>query len=249
MAARCKGAHVPQEIMLTAVRWSVAYPLSTRHVEELMRARGVPVDHATVNRWVITHSPPLEEAFRRRQRPVRVRWRMDGTSLKIKGEWHDLDRAVEKQGQTIDVLRTEHRDTEAARRFLKNAIRRHGAPETMTIDGSGAKEAAITRDHKARGAHVMIRRVKYFNNVVGQDHRAVTRVTRPMSGFQSFGAAQGTLTGIELRHRLRKGPWEPGVEQGFAPAQPFDALAASSPTQQGPPRSYSKFATHPTPAA
>ena len=57
MAVSFKGAHFPQEIILTCVRWYVAYPLSTRHVEELMRERGVPVDHATINRWVIKYSP------------------------------------------------------------------------------------------------------------------------------------------------------------------------------------------------
>ena len=57
MVMSFKGAHCPQEIILTCVRWYVAYPLSTRHVEELMRERVVPVDHATVNRWVIKYSP------------------------------------------------------------------------------------------------------------------------------------------------------------------------------------------------
>jgi putative transposase len=49
-----KGVHFPADIVLTCVRWSVAYPLSTRHVEELMQERGVSVDHSTVNRWVVT---------------------------------------------------------------------------------------------------------------------------------------------------------------------------------------------------
>ena len=79
MAVSFKGAHFPQEIILTCVRWYVAYPLSTRHVEELMRERGVPVDHATVNRWVVKYSPQLEAAFHRRKRPVRSSWRMDET--------------------------------------------------------------------------------------------------------------------------------------------------------------------------
>src|SRR2546426_12026242 len=56
MAVRFKGAHFPQDIILTCVRWYVAYPLSTRHVEELMRERGVYVDHSTINRWVIKYS-------------------------------------------------------------------------------------------------------------------------------------------------------------------------------------------------
>ena len=94
MAVSFKGAQFPQEIILTGVRWYVAYPLSTRHVEELMLERGVHVEYSTINRWVIKYSPPLDEAFHRRKRPVWVSWRMDETSIKLKGAWSDLDRAV-----------------------------------------------------------------------------------------------------------------------------------------------------------
>jgi putative transposase len=86
MAVSFKGAHFPQDIILTGVRWYVAYPLSTRHIEELMRERGVSVDHSMVNRWVIRYSPQLEEAFHRRQRPAWSSWRMDETHIRVKGE-------------------------------------------------------------------------------------------------------------------------------------------------------------------
>ena len=72
MAVSFKGAHFPQDIILKCVRWYVAYPLSYRHVEELMEERGVSVDHATIQRWVVKYSPLLEEAFHRRKRPVWV---------------------------------------------------------------------------------------------------------------------------------------------------------------------------------
>src|ERR1700745_815621 len=77
MAISFKGAHFPSEIMLMGVRWYVAYPLSYRHVEELLEERGVEVDHATINRWVIKYSPLLEEAFHRRKRPVGMSWRLE----------------------------------------------------------------------------------------------------------------------------------------------------------------------------
>jgi putative transposase len=155
-----KGAHFPQEIMLTGVRWYVAYPLSTRHVEELMLERGVHVDHVTINRWVVKYSPPLEEAFHRRKRPVWLSWRMDETYIKVNGPWYDLYRAVDKTGQTIDFLLTEPRDERAAKRFLTKAIRRHGVPEKITLDGSEANEAAIKRDNEAHGASIDIRQIK-----------------------------------------------------------------------------------------
>jgi len=226
MAVSFKGAHFPQEIILTCVRWYVAYPLSTRHVEELMRERGVPVDHATVNRWVIKYSPPLEEAFHCRKRPVWGSWRMDETYLKVKGEWRYLYRAVDKTGQTIDFLLTEQRDEPAALHFLTKAIRRHGVPDKITIDGSEANAAAIKRYNGAYGTTIVIRRVKYLNNMVEQDHRGVKRVTRPMLGFKSFEAAQSTLLGIELMHMLCKGQLERGAEQGLTPAEQFYALAS-----------------------
>src|SRR6516164_5682015 len=77
MAISFKGAHFPPDIILMGVRWYVAYPLSTRHIEELMLERGVHVDHSTINRWVVTYSPQLEEAFHRRKRPVWVSWHLE----------------------------------------------------------------------------------------------------------------------------------------------------------------------------
>src|SRR5215510_11335032 len=228
MSISFKGAHFPPEVILMGVRWYVAYPLSTRHVEELLAERGVDVDHSTINRWVIKYSPQLEEAFHRRKRPVWVSWRMDETYVKVKGQWRSLYRAVDKYGATIDFLLTEHRDTEAALRFLKKAIRRNGVPETITIDGSDANEAAIKSYNQEYGTAITIRQVKYFNNIVEQDHRAVKRVTRPMLGFTSFEAAQDTLVGIELMHMIKKKQMVVEVgDEGRTAAELFYSLAAN----------------------
>jgi len=205
----------------------VAYPLRYRHVEELMEERGVPVDHATIQRWVVTYSPQLEEAFHRRKRAVWVSWRMDETDIKVKGQWYYLYRAVDKHGQTIDFLLTEHRDERAAKRFLTKAIRRHGVPEKMTIDGSAANEAAIKSYNAEHGTAIEIRKIKYLNNIVAQDQRAVKRVTQPMLGFKSFEAAHDTLVGIEIRHMIKKRQLvvEEG-EEGLTAAEQFYSLAA-----------------------
>jgi putative transposase len=226
MAISFKGAHFPKDIILMGVRWYVAYPLSYRHVEELMAERGVPVDHATIQRWVVKYSPLLEEAFHRRKWPVWVSWRLDETYIKVKGAWRYLYRAVDKYGETIDFLLTEHRDKEAALRFLKKAIRRNGVPETITINGSDANAAAIKSYNQVYGTAIAIRQVKYLNNIVEQDHRGVKRVTRLMMEFKSFDAAQSTLMGIELMHMLRKGQLAGGVEQGRTAAEQFYVLAS-----------------------
>ena len=85
MAVSFKGAHFPRAIILMGLRWYVAYPLSTRHAGALMQERGMSVDDATINWWVVKYCPPLEEAFHRRKRPVWLSWRMDETSIRVKG--------------------------------------------------------------------------------------------------------------------------------------------------------------------
>jgi transposase-like protein len=176
---------------------------------------------------VVKYSPQLEEAFHRRKHPVWVSWRMDETYMKVKGQWYYLYRAVDKTGQTIDFLLTAQRDEQAAKRFLTKAIRRHGVPEKITIDGSAANETAIKSYNAEHGTAIAIRKIKYLNNIVEQDHRGVKRVTRPMLGFKSFEAAQGTLVGIELMHMIKKKQLmvEAG-DEGRTAAEQFYALAA-----------------------
>ena len=133
----------------------------------------------------------------------------------------------DKPGQPLDCLLTEQRDEEAALRFLTKAIRRHGVPEKITIDGSAANEAAIKRYNAEQGTAIEIRKIKYLNNIVEQDHRGVKRITRPMLGFKAFDAAQATLVGIELMHMIKKRQMvvEEGNE-GRTAAEHFYALAA-----------------------
>lgn len=177
---RVKGAHGVQEMMRTCVRGSVAYPVSDRQREALMPERGVSVDQATINRGVLTDSPRRAEACHRRKRPGWRRWRMDETSIQVNGEGRDGSRAVDTHGQTMDCLRMEPRATEAARRVLTHALRRHGGPETRPMDGRAAHEAALTRDNAQHGTRSILRQVKSLPQIVEQDHRGVTRVTRPL---------------------------------------------------------------------
>lgn len=134
---------------------------------------------------------------------------------------------MDKHGHTIDFLLTEQRDEPAATRFLTKAIRRHGVPEAITIDGSEANAAAIRSYNAEHGTAIVIRRVKYLNNILEQDHRTVKRLTQPMLGFMSFSAAQCTLAGVELMHMLKKGQrLAEGEAEGLTPATQFYALAA-----------------------
>lgn len=77
-----KGMRFPIEVILVCIRWYAAYPLSCRHLEEMMEERGVTVDHSTVSRWAIRFLPLLEKTFRKYKRPVGESWRMDETYIK-----------------------------------------------------------------------------------------------------------------------------------------------------------------------
>ena len=125
---------------------------------------------------------------------------MDETYISVKGQWKYLYRAVDKEGKTIDFLLRAKRDKVAAMRFFEQAIQDNGIPEKVTMDKSGANKAAIDQIIEDREIPILVRQVKFLNNIVEQDHRAVKRITKPMLGFKSFRSARNVLAGIELMH-------------------------------------------------
>jgi putative transposase len=219
-----KNRHFEKQMILLCVRWYLAYPLSLRHIEEMMAERGLSVDHSTINRWVLKYSPLLEAEARKHRKPISGSWRLDETYIKVKGKWKYLYRAVDKHGQTIDFLLTAKRDKAAARRFLHKAIKSFGTPEKINIDKSGANKAAIESHNEVNSSNIVIRQNKYINNIVEQDHRAIKRITKPMMGFKSFPSAAKTIAGIELIHLIRKG--QMAQNSNLPVYQQFDALAA-----------------------
>ena len=217
--------HYPLEVMLVCVRWYAAYPLSLRHIEEMMAERGVLVDHATVHRRSIKILPVLAAVLRRRKRPVGISWRMDETFIKVAGQWKYLYRAVDRTGATIDFVLRAHRDLAAARRFFERAIELHGVPKTITIDKSGANTAAIEGLRADSGADIGLRQSKYINNLVEQDHRAIKRIVRPMLGFKSFHCARAILAGIETMHMIKKDQLDRPKARASSAVHQFYSLA------------------------
>ena len=159
-----KGSHFERAIILWGVCWYVAYPISYRHLEEMMGERGVEVDHSTLNRWVIKYAPQFAKAFRHQQRPVGRSWRMEETYVRVKGQWKYLYRAVDKEGQTVDFLLTPTRDRDAVEACLRKAIRNQGLPEKIPIDQSGSKTAAIKPYTKLHKTNITMRQCKYLNH-------------------------------------------------------------------------------------
>jgi putative transposase len=152
-----KRMRFPLEIILVCTRWYYAYPLSLRHLEEIMEERGAFLDHSTVGRWAIKFGLALEKIFRRYKSPVGRSWRMDETYVKINGKWTYLYRAVDKDGQTIDFLLRAKRDKVAAKAFFDKAMRQHVIPDKIAMDKSGSNKSAIDSINAALFGRALLR--------------------------------------------------------------------------------------------
>ena len=124
----------------------------------------------------------------------------------------------------IDFLLTAKRDTKAALRFIRQAIRNNGTPEKINIDKSGANTAAIKAYNEETGTSIEIRQCKYLNNIVEQDHRPSKRKMHQALGFKEFHAAHATLQGVEAVQMIRKGQVRPVPGGTFI--DQFNALGA-----------------------
>lgn len=117
-----KGSHYPKSVILYAVLFYIRYGVSYRELEEIMAERGIEIDHATVNRWVVAFWPLIAANALARKKPTAISWRMDETYIKALGKWMYHYRAVDPDEETLDFMLTEHRDTAAARRFFKRTV-------------------------------------------------------------------------------------------------------------------------------
>jgi putative transposase len=220
-----KGMRFPIDVILVCIRWYAAYPLSYRHIEEMMEERGVSVDHSSINRWATRFLPLIEKMTRKHKRPAGGSWRMDETYIKVKGVWKYLYRAVDTQGKTADFLLTAKRDMAAAKRFFDKAIGSNGDPDKVAMDKSGANKAAMDAINAGRKVPILVRQVKYLNNIAEQNHRAIKRVTRPMLNFKSLRSPASVLAGIELMHMIRKDQFAIDGAKATSFADQFSALA------------------------
>lgn len=166
-----KGNHFPKSVILFAVFFYVRYGVSSRDLEEIMAERGVEIDYATLNRWVVKFSPLIAANAQSRKKPTAPSWRMDETYIKVRGKWVYLYRAVDRGGQTLDFMLSERRDTAAARRFFKRTVAINGVPDRIAIDKSGANLAGLQSlnvilKFTGAGRIINIIQSKYLNNIV-----------------------------------------------------------------------------------
>ena len=185
----------------------------------MVNERGLDVHHTTVFRWVQEYGPELDKRCRPHLRPTNDSWRVDETYIKIKGKDRYLYRAIDSTGQTLDFLLTAHRDAEAAKRFLRKALKavHNQEPRVINVDKNAAYPKAIDEliAKEELPESVKLRQNKYLNNIVEQDHRFIKRLVKPGMGFGSFNTARRTLKGYEMMNAIRKGQIQ-GVAKGAA---------------------------------
>ncbi len=195
--------HYPTDIVLLSVLWRLRYKLGFRDVAELLLQRGYEVTHETIRSWEFRFAPLLAGQLRARRRGrAGESWYVDETYVKVAGRWCYLYRAIDRDGQLIDSMLSEHRDKHAARRFLRQLVDAAGAkPLRVTTDQHPAYRRAI---RWILGRKVLHRTTRYLNTYTEQSHRAVKQRYYPMLGFGSFESAARFCSAFdELREYFR----------------------------------------------
>jgi transposase-like protein len=203
------GFRFPAEVIVLAVRWYLRYGLSYRDVEELLYERGVEVDHVTVYRWVQRFTPLLADAARFARHSPGDRWFVDETYVKVNGVWRYVYRAVDQDGQVIDVLVSVRRDADAARRFFRRAL------DTLTVtpvevvtDAAAVYPRVLNELVPAAWHHVE----RWANNRIEADHGRLKHRLRPMRGLRTDRTATVIIAGLAFLQNLCRGHYELAVD-------------------------------------
>jgi putative transposase len=178
------------------VFWRLRYKLSLRDLAEMFLERGFVFSHEAVRAWEARFAPLLAARLRAKRRGQhRTKWHADETSLRVDGRWCSLYRAIDREGNLVDVLLGERRDMAAARRFFRQALAiAEQTPEQVTTDGHDADPRAI---REALGNVVTPRTSRYKNNRIEQGHRGIKQRYYPMRGFGAITSAARFCAGFE----------------------------------------------------
>jgi putative transposase len=197
---------LPSDIIAFVVFCRLRYRLTLRDLSEVMALRGIEVSHEAIRDWEAKLLPVMGDALRKRRHGTRrgagISWYIDETYLKVRGRWCYLYRAIDRDGNLIDAMLSEHRDMQAAKAFFRSARATMGfRPDRVTTDGHGSYPRAI---RTVLGKTVRHRTSAYLNNRLEQDHRGIKGRIRCMRGFKSHDAAERFCREHgELRNLLR----------------------------------------------
>ncbi|WP_284947779.1 IS6 family transposase [Acidisoma cladoniae] len=179
-------ACLPSDIIAFVGFCRLRYRLTLRDLSEIMASRGIEISHETVRDWEVKLLPIMGNALRKRRHGTRraagVSWYVDETYLKVRGRWCYLYRAIDRDGNLIDAMLSEHRDMQAAKAFFRSARATMGIrPDLVTTDGHGSYPRAI---RIVLGKTVQHRTSVYLNNRLEQDHREIKGRIRCMRGLK-----------------------------------------------------------------
>lgn len=178
----------PTDLVLLVVLWRLRYKLSLRDLAEMFLTRGVVFTHEAVREWEERFAPLLTAHLRPKRRgQTGASWYVDETYIKVNGTWCYLYRAIDRDGNLVDVMLSETRDMGAAQTFFQQAVATTGQPpERVTTDGHTAYPRAV---REVLGEDVHHRTSRYLNNRIEQDHRSIKQRYYPMRGFKTVGSA------------------------------------------------------------
>ncbi|GAA4264236.1 IS6-like element IS6100 family transposase [Dactylosporangium darangshiense] len=214
------------EVIVVAVRLYLRYNLSYRDVEELLIERGVEVDHVTVFRWVQRFTPLLADAARFCRHTPGGRWFVDETYIKVNGVWRYVYRAVDQDGQVLDVLISTRRDAAAARRLVRRALATLKVRPTEVVTDAAPVYPAVLDELVPSAWHHVGR---HANNRIEADHSRLKHRLRPMRGLRTDRTAQTIIAGHAFMQNLRREHYELGVNapRGMRIAAAFTELATA----------------------
>ena len=180
----------PEIIRLTVMMY-VRYPLSLRQVEDLLFERGIDICHETVRAWWNRFGPMFAAEIRKKRSSsirahIQWRWHLDEVFVRINGETHYLWRAVDHEGEVLEVFVTKRRDRKAALRFLRKTMKRYGRPEVIVTDHLRSYRAAM-REIGNEARQVTGR---WLNNRAENSHQPFRRRERAMAKFKSAKSLQ-----------------------------------------------------------
>jgi transposase-like protein len=173
---------------MLVVFWRLRYKLSLRDIAEMFLDRGFTFTHETVRNWEMRFAPLIAENLRKNRRgKTGPSWYVDETYVKVYGVQCYLYRAIDRDGNLIDVRLSASRDMASAKAFFKKALKQAGGkPDRVTTDGHNSFPRAIGEE---LGEDVTHRTNRYLNNRIEQDHRGIKQRYYPMRGFMDFASA------------------------------------------------------------
>ena len=178
------------EIIRLAVMMYVRFPLSLRQVEDLLSERGIDICHETVRYWWNRFGPLFAAEIRKRRVHrhwySNWRWHLDEVFVRINGKTYYLWRAVDHEGEVLEVFATKRRDRRAALRFLKRAMKRYGRPATVVTDGLPSYRSAMTVIGNAAARTCG----RWLNNRAENSHQPFRRREAAMANFRDVKTLQ-----------------------------------------------------------